>query len=385
MKGVVEKIIFDMRKKKLSIIGAGNAGCITAISNYLYGIDIFDIIDIYHDPSYPMEKVGQGSILPISMLLNQFFYLDFVKNNLIQSTRKEGIMYENWGKKKEKIFHSFPQCTTAVHYIPSLLSKAVLECGRFNVIEKNIVDPEKEIDSDFIIDCRGRHNRSSDLYDTLINPLNSVILAKKEGAQPELLYTKTVATPNGWTFVIPNTDSVAYGYLFNDQVTTKEDAYENFKELFEVEPKECLKFENYLAKDCFQGERTILNGNRLSFLEPLEATSTGFYLQSAEYSFEYMTGNIDKKICNHLVRDEMFKLQNFVLWHYQFGSKYDTPFWDYAKSLPFNPDKEFENIIKYSDNTSFSDQLMEITKFKGQTSYSQWPSLSFKCWIEGVK
>lgn len=373
-----------MRKKKLAIVGAGNAGCIAAIQYYLIGTNVFDTIEIYHDPSYPMEKVGQGSILSISMLLNNFFYLDFVENNLIQSTRKEGIMYENWGKKKEKIFHPFPQCATAVHYVPSLLSKAVLECGRFNVVEKNVVDPEKEIDADFIIDCRGRHNRSSDLYDSLVNPLNSVILARTEGAQPDLLHTRTVATPNGWTFVIPNTDSVAYGYLFNDQITSREDAYENFKELFDVEPKECLKFENYLAKNCFQGERTILNGNRLSFLEPLEATSTGFYLQTAMYSFGHMVGDLNKKTCNQLIRDEMFRLQNFVLWHYQFGSAYDTPFWKYAKSLPFTPDEELKNIINYSISNSFSDQVINTVKTRRSVEYSQWSSVSFKCWADGV-
>ena len=41
--------------------------------------------------------------------------------------------------------------------------------------------------------------------------------------------------------------------------------------------------------------------------------------------------------------------QNFVLWHYQFGSKYDTPFWDYAKTLTFE-DKEFDNFLNILDN-----------------------------------
>ena len=32
------------------------------------------------------------------------------------------------------------------------------------------------------------------------------------------------------------------------------------------------------------------------------------------------------------------QLQNYILWHYQVGSKYDTPFWNYAKGLTFKDD-----------------------------------------------
>ena len=41
----------------------------------------------------------------------------------------------------------------------------------------------------------------------------------------------------------------------------------------------------------------------------------------------------------------MKQLENIILWHYQFGSKFDTPFWEYAKSLPFNPDNKFLEMI----------------------------------------
>ena len=41
-------------------------------------------------------------------------------------------------------------------------------------------------------------------YEDLINPLNSVLLSKKFERDNDLIYTKCVATPNGWTFIIPN-------------------------------------------------------------------------------------------------------------------------------------------------------------------------------------
>ena len=41
------------------------------------------------------------------------------------------------------------------------------------------------------------------------------------------------------------------------------------------------------------------------------------------------------------------QIHNFVLWHYQFGSKYDTPFWDYAKTLVFE-DNIFDQFLAHA-------------------------------------
>ena len=88
------------RKKKISIIGAGNAGCITAMYYYLNAIDDVDKITIYYDPSSPIEQTGQGTSISVASLICNFFNLNFFDHNSIQSTRKEGIMYENCGKEK---------------------------------------------------------------------------------------------------------------------------------------------------------------------------------------------------------------------------------------------------------------------------------------------
>ena len=41
--------------KRIAIIGAGNAGCITALHYYYHGHDSFDIT-IYHNPSIPHQE-----------------------------------------------------------------------------------------------------------------------------------------------------------------------------------------------------------------------------------------------------------------------------------------------------------------------------------------
>lgn len=376
----------DNRKKKLAIVGAGNAGCLTAISAYLRYSDQLDKITIYHDPETPIERTGQGTQVPPSQLINEFFCLNFVDSNKIKSTRKEGIMYENWGKLGKNIFHPFPQSQTAIHYVPHLLSQETLNSGVFNVVESSISDLESEIDADFIIDCRGRNNRDKSLYASLINPLNSVLISQEKEVQSNLFYTRCVATPDGWTFVIPNIDSTSYGYIYNNQITSKEEASSNFKTMFGIESDMLsLNFENYIAKNCFHGERVALNGNRLCFLEPLEATSTSFYLDVAEVIFRHFLFGADKDLCNISILKQMEKLQNFVLWHYQFGSKFDTLFWKYAKSLPFDPDPLFYDTLNYGEKNLSNDEFVRFfAKTKSSLHYGQWAPLSFKIWAEGV-
>ena len=368
------------KRKKIAIIGAGSAACTTALHYYLYGKDIFDKITIYYDPSSPIERVGQGSTLLFADKLYNAFGLNWYNNNLIKATPKNGILYENWGKKVDEIYHNFPMAFQAIHFVPELLSKLLLECGLFNVVEKRIEDPEKEIDSDFIFDCRGKNNRDPEIYNQLISPLNHVILSRKNEVDLKMTHTRCVATPDGWTFVIPNSDSISYGYLFNKSITDIETAKNNFKELFDVEPDIDFHFDNYIAKNIFSGERTILNGNRLSFLEPLEATSISFYDWVARSSWDYIVDGVGKDECNNSVQKEMNRIQTFILWHYQNGSKYDTPFWEYAKSLPFNPDDEFLKIL---DTTRKKD--LYFCRNEKENLYSQWTLNSFKVWEENIK
>jgi len=375
----------ENRRKKLAIVGAGNAGCVTAILAYLKHQDQFDMITIYHDPETPIERTGQGSQVAVSGLINMFFCLDFVGRNKIKATRKEGIMYENWGKLGKNIFHPFPQTQTALHYVPYLLSQEVLNSGVFKVVEKNIKNLEEEIDSDFIIDCRGRNNRDKSLYIPLTNPTNAVLIAQEE-FQPDLLYTRCVATPDGWTFVIPNVDSTSYGYIYNDQITNIEDASCNFQRMFNIQSHMSqFTFENYIARNCFQGDRVALNGNRFCFLEPLESTSTSFYVDVASGIFDHFLYGTPKDISNIRILEHMKQLENFVLWHYQFGSKFDTPFWEYAKSLPFDPDPLFYEILNYGGKDATEDDIIRLlASTQCKNYYGQWNTISFKIWAEGV-
>tara|TARA_Y100001963_G_C6706056_1_gene411941 strand:+ start:57 stop:1145 length:1089 start_codon:yes stop_codon:yes gene_type:complete len=361
---------------KIAVVGAGNAGCITALHYHYYTKNISSPveIEIYHSPeSHPIERVGQGTVSCVTELIANALGWDKCNwyNNPIGATLKSGILYEGWGKKQDKIFHPFKWPCMTMHLTPQKLSNAVLESGFFKVTEKIITDPEREIDSNVIFDCRGGHNRDHNNYEPLTNPLNSVLLCKKNGRDPDLIYTRTVATPNGWTFIVPNSDSVSYGYLYNNSITTKEDATEDFIERFDIpEVDGEFGFENYIAKNMFAGNRTFLNGNMYGFIEPLEATALGLYSHICREAWDCIFELSTPSYCDEAVRRMAKEIETFVLWHYQYGSKYDTPFWEYAKKLYFNPDDQFKELC--ADPNS-------------KKQYGQWKNWSFQSWKGGVE
>tara|TARA_B100000035_G_scaffold39503_1_gene29837 strand:- start:1774 stop:2898 length:1125 start_codon:yes stop_codon:yes gene_type:complete len=370
-------------KTKISIVGAGNAGCVSALNlHYLNITEEYDIdeIEILYDPNVPIERVGQGTQLNVCETIFEVLNVDWVENNPIKATMKQGIRYKNWGKKTDNFFHSFSSGAVATHYIPKLFSETVLNSGLFNVVEKTITDPEKEIDSTYIIDCRGRPDKLDDSYDRLTNPLNSVILAKKDGPDPSLLWTDHIATPNGWTFVIPNHDSVSYGYMYNDTVTTKEEAEKDFVERFDVEPNGYLSFDNYVAKDVWRGERTILNGNLYAFIEPMEASSSEIHHNISESLYDVMLGEKTKEEANKVLNNEMHEVSDFILWHYKHGSKYDTPFWNYAQSLPYHNESTITEYIERCINAPslIGEDLSESYQ------YAHWEPRSYKIWNDKV-
>ena len=341
---------------KLAIIGAGNAGCVSALHWRLYQPNLE--IDLYHDSvHHPIERVGQGTTIPVTGLISTCLDFNWF-NNPIGATLKTGILYKNWGTKKDQIFHSFYSMDqVSIHYTPKKLSDAVLSSGKFNVIEQEITDPEKEIDADFIIDCRGRKARDKDNLDTIINPINSVLLASLP--KKEMLWTEAQATPNGWTFVVPVEDKLSLGYLYNCELTSKEEATKDFQERFGVnEIEHSMKFDNYCSFNPFVGERTLLNGNQCAFIEPLEATATGLYVYIARCGYDRFINKVDIPSCLHLLHKEVNSIANFVLWHYKTGSKFNSPFWNYVKTLPFT----------------------SIKKPEINETYGQWDRRSFDIW-----
>ena len=361
---------------KVSVVGGGNAGVFTALylSHYVNGIEV----DLIYNPKIPPERVGQATILdPPKMLWNalRFNWYD----NPIHATFKSGILYEGFGNVNDKVFHDFPADGMAMHYCPWEMQKYVLNSGIFKVIEDD-VDP-KEVDADYVFDCRGKPDDFSNYYQ-IVNPTNAAILAKPNWDTSKAYWSRHVATPDGWTFVIPTaldspSRSGGVGYCYNSNITSKEDAEKNMLEMFDVEITKHINYDNYVAKNILVDDRIILNGNRLFFLEPMESSSTQMYIEVARYFATHGIENINYQSHNYIKH-----LQNFILWHYQFGSKYDTPFWDYAKKLKFF-DSEFDCILRDVKDCEWGDIHQHLFT-NPSPSYGQWTPYAFKVWYDGM-
>ena len=154
---------------KITILGRGNAGCFTALHYGYYTRNLENIfIELIYDPD-------------ISPALGINWY-----DNPIEATPKFGILYENWGKKNDKVFHPFPYNLVGLHYDPVKLQEVILKSGYFNVQEKHI-DNYEQIDSDYIFDCRGKPSDNWKDYEELTNPVNSVLLGEGKSKECDVL------------------------------------------------------------------------------------------------------------------------------------------------------------------------------------------------------
>ena len=364
---------------KVSVVGAGNAAVFTASLLKWEGKEKNIEVELIYDPEIPSERVGQATLLdPPRILYNTTGFNWY--NNKMHATFKSGILYEGWGKLNENVFHPFPPDFMGMHYCPWEMQNHFLKSGFFKVVEDKIYDINS-VDSDFVFDCRGKPD-SFEEYDELINPINACILAKPNWDTSKTFWSRHVATPDGWTFVIPtHKDSPSHdycvGYLYNSNINYKEDAEKNMLNMFDVSIKKNLNIRNYVAKNPLIDDRIILNGNRLFFLEPMESSSIQLYIEMAIYFVKNGTRGIGEGVGNHIK-----EIQNFILWHYQFGSKYDTPFWNYAKTLKF-VDAKFDHMLKDVRGREMEDILREITK-KPTSNYAQWNPHAFKVWDNGM-
>ena len=217
-------------------------------------------------PKSIWKPVGQATVLTVPRIFFDSFGWTWY-DNPVKATIKTGASYENWGKKNHNFFHGFSMDSVGMHFIPSLLSDFLLNCGLFKVTEKYITNPEEEIDADWIYDCRGRSEIDYTEYQTLTNPLNAVVLGRSEKVDPTLIYTRCVATPDGWTFVIQITTALLTGIFITIQLLARRSAEFNLRAMFGVSPTKTLNFKNYRAKSVWSGEKTILNGNRYGFID----------------------------------------------------------------------------------------------------------------------
>ena len=369
--------------EKIAVVGRGTAGSLAAASivralpNHEY-----ELHHIY-DSRIPVIGVGEGSWPSLVLQLHELTNLphETIQRRL-KGTRKYGVAFENWGCRHQHFIHYFtpPQVSYAYHLSADLLAGILEEATAAQHIDANVL-AIRRVDDGAVIDFDGRSSQRYDLVfdargfpkeivpeehiDISFIPTNTAVIRRcpaiieeqQELPAVEHTYTRAVARPHGWVFVIPLTAHTSYGYIFNRDVTSLSDVEADFDAFLsadhvsEFEQRAVLQFPNFVHRQMYDGVIARV-GNAAAFMEPLEATAIvsaqmqiGMVLQMRlNRPIELLER--DSPVVNRFLVNNVLSYGLFVGWHYSCGSEYDTEFWRYARDNAWPTHKSVADPIR---------------------------------------
>ena len=351
---------------RIAVIGRGTAGSLAAASVTRLHPDC-ELHHIY-DSRIPVIGVGEGSWPSLVQELHQLTGLphEAVQQRL-KGTRKYGVAFEGWGRRDRDFTHYFTpqQVSYAYHLSADLMAELLHEGTRARHIDAKVLEVTRVEDGaqvefeglpperyDLVFDARGfpRELHSDRHIDISFIPTDTAVIRRcpatieEERVGPILqhTYTRAVARPHGWVFVIPLAAHTSYGYIFNRDVSALEEVESDFDELLgfdgvsEFEQRAVIPFPNFVHRQIFDGAIARI-GNAAAFMEPLEATAIvsaqlqiGMVLHiRLNRSVEHLAR--DAPVVNRFLINSMLCYGLFVGWHYSCGSSYDSKFWRYAR------------------------------------------------------
>lgn len=320
--------------KKYAVIGRGTVGCMSALQMKLNFPDA--TVEWHYDPSIKPQAVGEGTTLTLPLLLNNTLGFGPRDFHLVDGYVKTGIFKRGWSPTEEEFIHEFPSPLVALHFNANKMQDYVY--GRLkdhvDLFEHNVT-PDN-IDADYIIDCSGRPKDYSQHSPSPYIPVNSVHVNQCYWDAPKFSHTLTIARPYGWVFGIPLQNRCSVGYLYNNEINTLEEVKEDIKAIFsdfDLIPSEdtnSFSFKNYSKNRNFT-DRVASNGNASFFLEPLEAMSFGMANNVIDNAMNCIQGAYSTEQANMEYVTLIRNVERIIMLHYFAGSKYNTPFWDYAQ------------------------------------------------------
>ena len=331
---------------KIAVIGAGTVG-VLSVCHFLGHTKDVEIVCV-HNPKKNILGIGESSTVRMTELLWKTlnFNINFDGEDL-QCTFKAGVKFKNW--RKHNFISPIIPPSYGTHFDNFKLAEIIFlkvhkKYGKrfselkIDVESMNQNDNEVIINKthkfDYVIDCRGFPKDYSNY--TMVNlPINHC-LVHAVNEPGDWNFTYHTAHKNGWMFGIPLQKRQGWGYLYNDTITNKKDALENFREITKrnitLDNIREYMFKPFKAKKYADG-RILLNGNSSLFYEPIEALSGYFYDQVLRYFFDYLL----LKYTNEQVNKELDILANNIelgiCYLYHGGSNYDTAFWNHAKEI----------------------------------------------------
>lgn len=226
-------------------------------------------------------------------------------------------------------------------------------------ISELIYDDGERVEGDLFIDCSGFRGM---LIEQVLKagfedwshwlPCNKAIAVATSASKDPLPYTKAIARDAGWQWRIPLQHRTGNGHVYCDSFVETNDALDtlinNLTGTPLTEPNH-LRFTAGQRKQAWKAN-CIAIGLSSGFLEPLESTS--IYLIQAnimkllELFPQQQNMQEQRGEFNRYFNNEMTRIRDFLILHYNATHRDDTEFWRYCKNMAL-PDSLQERVDLY--------------------------------------
>jgi tryptophan halogenase len=348
---------------RVAVLGGGTAGFIAAahLTRYLPQAELLHVFD----SRIPTIGVGEGTTPRFPAWFEEVTGLGFPHlAERCGATLKKGTRFDGWGSDGSEFLHRFqPARLIGYHFDAAEVVRVLGEHVRAEPIDARVEELHTSADGvrvrladdtthlcDYVFDARGFPrplDGVGDAAEDFINldwiPTGRAML-RRLAPQGLSGVTRAVARPHGWIFQIPLRDWTSSGYIFNPRISSDAEVSADFTVFLQQEgvstwdDRGMLNFPNFLRRRIFDG-RVFRGGNAACFLEPLEATAIGAAIAHVRSATRWIVEEgrgrcadpdeveaFNGTVLSYVCRDSLF-----VAWHYACGSRWDTPFWEYAR------------------------------------------------------
>lgn len=286
------------------------------------------------EPLYYTGDINNSSLLSLLMNANKS---PLVRENgqIVPLNLLRGFAYHI----DNKIFVKFLQNKReefGINYIDTTISS--FSKGKGEEIDFLIDENRNELRFDFYFDCTGF--KSQLLGDYLNSEFiswnhllftNSAITGVLPNEGKIKPYTSAITMNHGWLWNVPMRDSDHLGYVYDNNCVSEKDATDEFINKYPgVEIKASVSFKPGRYKESWKGNVVAL-GNAFAFIEPIESTGIHMILtQLKRFDKAYRNNglsDLSKEEYNHRVNSAWDQLRDFIVIHFKFNSKLQTPFW----------------------------------------------------------
>ena len=388
---------------KIGFIGRGTASAIAILSSIKHFRNTKNVyIECIHDPDINVLTVGEATSTKLFNLLQEVFGFSILDDS------EKVDMTVRWGMKtfwEDNLGNDFsisydtPACHVNAEKISGYIIKELSEKYSYMFKEHHdkvlqIKQDNKKVfikgknsnyEYDYIIDCTGTPSNeelNSEKYTVPeLETVNSVIIYPhfKEYSEE---YTSVYFHKNGWMFGIPLQHRKAFGYLYNKNITSDEEAISHFLKLkpdINIDKIRSIKWNSYYKKEVMDN-RIIYLGNKLYFFEPAGALPLHYYSNIMELFLQILTNNFISsydipEYMNLYHKIQIEKLQDLIALNYAGNNNMDSNFWKHISE---------KAKFRLRKSKRFKEWAEETIENNYYSDYWSHPADLMKQYIEGL-